>query len=393
MSAARTVWLSLTVAATLGTGCLRVIPSPVQVVVNSGAVTKDEVVSRSFATGAAPHVTVELFSGEITVTKGDGNAVRAEVTKRGRGDTEEAAQEMLKKIDVQMTQEGDRVRVSARVPPGERMNGEAPAKLQVPAGAALELRTSFGAVGVTGVNGAIDAKTSNGAVTVRGATGTLKLTTDFGKIDVEAPSPSVTAKTSNGAILVRGATGALDLTTDFNKIDVDAPCAAVKAKTSNGAILVKQAKGPLQLRTDFGNIEVETPGGPVAAHTSNGHIHVRGAKGRVEARTDFGGIDLAAEQAAVTAQTSNGALKFAGSLADGEHTFRNDFGDITVTLPADAHFALDARTNFGTITTGFPVTMSGAASKTHLQGRVGDNPAVTLKLTTSNGNIRVNPGN
>src|SRR5207249_5410246 len=31
-------------------------------------------------------------------------------------------------------------------------------------------------------------------------------------------------------------------------------------------------------------------------------------------------------------------LKFTGSLADGTHTFHNDFGDITVALPADARF-------------------------------------------------------
>jgi DUF4097 and DUF4098 domain-containing protein YvlB len=165
----------------------------------------------------------------------------------------------------------------------------------------------------------------------------------------------------------------------------------VKANSSNGAITVKRAKGPLRLKTTFGDVRVEAPAAEVRAETSNGGIHVRGAKGRIEATTQFGSIDLAAEKATVTASTSNGSLKFAGSLADGEHVFRNSFGDVHVTLPADARFRLDAGTTFGTVHSGFNVAMTGEASQTKLRGTVGDQPAATLKLTTNNGNIRVDP--
>jgi DUF4097 and DUF4098 domain-containing protein YvlB len=428
MSAKRIVCLFA--AAVLLTGCQRVSPNGITngvQITTSAKVMKEEVVSKAFQTGAAPQIVVELFSGPIAVTRGDDGAVAAEVTKRGGGETEADAAEMLKKIEVTLEQDGDRVRVAAKIPAGGQFIGDASAKLKVPAAAALELRTQFGAVAVSGVNGSIDvrtsngpvavkdgkgplklasdfgnidatgantmvnARTSNGAVTVRGATGNLDLKSDFGKIDVDAPSPSVTARTSNGGIVVRAATGELDLKTDFQNIDIDAPCAAVKAKTSNGAIRVKKAKGPLDLKSDFGDIHVETPGGEVTAVTSNGKITIRGAAGRLRTTSSFGGIDLAADKAMVTAETSNGAIKFTGSLADGSHTFHNDFGDVTLALPADARFRLDARTNFGEATTGFAINPPRGKDRGRLKGTVGDNPAATLTVTTSNGSIRVQP--
>jgi hypothetical protein len=319
-------------------------------------VMRDEPVAKSFKTSATPKVIVEVFAGSITVTRGDEATVDAEVTKRGGGETETEALEMLKKLDLKMEQEGDAVRIVAKTPPGERYIGEAPAKLKVPAGASLELRTSFNDVSVTGINGTIDAKSSNGGLTIREGSGDLKLNTSFGKIDV------------------------------------DAPAAGVQATTSNGDITIKKAKGPLTLKSSFGAIRIEPAGGDVTAETSNGDIQIHGDVERVLARSSFGNIEIYGATSAVNAETSNGTISFNGSLADSENIFKTSFGHVALTLPVDAQFSLDAKTSFGAIRTGFTLATTGSSSKTHLTGTVGANPKTTLKLTTSNGNIVVNPG-
>jgi hypothetical protein len=355
MSPTRTLWLVplVVLLALPPAGCSRI---PIGLISSDAAVMKEEVVSRSFPTGATPHVLVDVFSGALTVTGGADGMVTAEVTKRRGGSTEAEALEKLKEVEVTMTQEGDHVRITVPRPPGNVVIGEAPAKLQVPAGAVLDLRTAFGAVRVTGVTGDITTKTSNGAVAVQGGKGRLRLTTSFGKVEVDGAHAAVTAETSNGPVTVKGTHGPLDLTTSFGAIEVDAPSEAVKATTSNGA------------------------------------IKIRGARGRVRASTSFGGVEVEAANATVAAETSNGSVKFTGTLADGEHTLHTSFGGISVTLPADARFRLDAQTSFGKVTTGFDLRPASGSDKTHLRGTVGDNPAVSLKLTTSNGNIEVRPG-
>ena len=61
-----------------------------------------------------PRVVVETFNGKIKVITGAGDTVQANVTKRGSGNTQSAAQDDLKNIEVSMTQAGDTVRIVAR---------------------------------------------------------------------------------------------------------------------------------------------------------------------------------------------------------------------------------------------------------------------------------------
>lgn len=265
--------------------------------------TAEEKVAESFVTGPAPQVVVEMFNGRIDVTTQAAKQVKVEVTKRCSGSTEEAAKENLEKIEVKMTQEGDTVRITARLKERQTLNNAgASAVVQVPAGASLELHSS------------------NGPVSVNGVTGTQ------------------TIHTSNGPIQVKGSRGGLGLT------------------TSNGPITVEGGTGPVQL---------ETSNGP---------------------------INLTAEKAVVTAQTSNGPLHFAGSLAEGEHSFNTSNGPISLTLPPAARFHLDAQTSNAKIASAFALGETSSSGKSHLQGTVGANPTMSLKLTTSNGVIDIRKG-
>jgi DUF4097 and DUF4098 domain-containing protein YvlB len=265
--------------------------------------TAEEKVAETFVTGPAPRVVVEMFNGTIEVTTQSATQVKAEVTKRCTGSTEEAAKENLEKIEVKMSQEGDTLRITARLRDRQAFNNAgASAVVYVPAGASLELHSSNGKVGVTGVTG------------------------------------SQTISTSNGPIQVKGSKGQLGLT------------------TSNGPITVDGGTGPIQL---------ESSNSPIA---------------------------LTAENAVVTAQTSNGGIRFQGSLAEGKHAFESSNGSISLTLPPEAHFHLDAATSNGSITSAFALTEGGRSGKSHLRGSVGTNPTMSLKLETSNGSITLHKG-
>jgi DUF4097 and DUF4098 domain-containing protein YvlB len=157
-------------------------------------------------------------------------------------------------------------------------------------------------------------------------------------------------------------------------------------------VIINHAKGPIAAKSSFGEITIDAPAAYIDAETSNGKIHVRSATGRIRAHTSFGDVDIAAHGATVRAESSNGALKFGGSLADGESLFKTSFGSISVKLPTDAQFQLDAQTSFGTIDTGFSLAKDAKTSKTHIRGTVGENPKSSLNLVTSNGSISINPG-
>ena len=79
-------------------------------------------------------------------------------------------------------------------------------------------------------------------------------------------------------------------------------------------------------------------------------------------------------------------MSFSGTLGAGPHSLTSDFGNVTLTVPANTAADLDLSTGFGNIHTTLPVTSSGDISRQHWAGALnGGGPRVTMK--TSNGNI------
>lgn len=257
------------------------------VTVDLGRFTAEEVVSKSFDVSGMPRVVVETFNGSIEVTTGAGNTVKADVTKRGAGSTQAAAQDDLRNIEVAMTQDGNTVRIIARRTnqPFNMGNSGARAVAQVPAGAILELRTSNGHLSVNGATGDVTARTSNGRIDVEGSQGRLGLDTSNGNIEVRSDSAVVTAQTSNGQIIFAGALAQGDhsFRSSNGRITLTLPAGAsfrVDADTSNGRVTsdfaVKQSGGSDEkhLSGVFG----ENPTISIEAHTSNSNIEIRQGK-------------------------------------------------------------------------------------------------------------------
>jgi RNA polymerase sigma factor (sigma-70 family) len=261
----------------------------------------EEVVNKSFKTGQSPSVQLDLFNGTIEVVADGTGSVDAQLTKKSEADTKELAEDGLKNIQLDLTQDKDAIQVTAkRIKEDVKNRSEGVnAVVKVPPGAVLHLGTS------------------------------------------------------NGSVKLAGGTG------------------KVVIQTKNGSVHVKDAKGELELSS------------------SNGEIVAVGARGRANVKTSNGPIDLQVEKGVVTAHTSNGNVRFSGSLIDGNHSFTTNNGGIGLTLPAAARFRFDATTTNGTITTDFVEASKKKSGTVNLKGTVGDNPAVDLKLRTTNGSIRI----
>jgi hypothetical protein len=146
----------------------------------------------------------------------------------------------------------------------------------------------------------------------------------------------------------------------------------------------------LDIKTSNGGISTLGNQGDIQADSSNGKITLNGALGNLNANTSNGAIEIDAEQAVVTANTNNGRIDFRGSLAAGVSSFNTSNGAITLTLPADASFTLDADTSNSNITCDFPLSDTQVMDDDQLKGTVGENPEVSITAYTSNGRIEIN---
>jgi hypothetical protein len=161
--------------------------------------------------------------------------------------------------------------------------------------------------------------------------------------------------------------------------------------TSLGAdvYLAIPANCQLTLQTSNGNLSSHHISGGQSLHTSNGSITVTEGRGEMDVTTSNGAVTLAADSATVRARTSNGEIVFNGSLAKGSHSLETSNGAVSIALPADAQFHIDATTRVGSVRTDFPLTKIEEKDRCTLRGSVGDSAEVSITALTSNGRIAI----
>jgi hypothetical protein len=89
-------------------------------------------------------------------------------------------------------------------------------------------------------------------------------------------------------------------------------------------------------------------------------------------------------------------VDFTGALTpNAGYEFTTDVGKVALRLPAESAFRLDARSDIGDVTLGFPIV--GRSSRDALVGKevrgdVGQNPTTTLYLRSRVGEISIRSG-
>jgi RNA polymerase sigma factor (sigma-70 family) len=259
-----------------------------------------EKVTKSFKTGTSPRVVLDTFNGAVTIRAESKDGVAVELTKEARGDSDEAAKEAMKAIDISLTQEGNEVHVTAKRRDEDKdksLQVGVSAELTVPAGAVLEVRTLNGGMKLSGGSGKVTLATSNGAIDVRDATGPVHL------------------NTSNGSIRVIGGAGATELKTSNGAIEIQRERGVVAANTSNGSITFKGslADGNQTFKTTNGSIALTLPGDAqfrVEAGTSLGVVasDFNPAESRRRPATHLKATVGQDPKTAIEAHTSNGSI-------------------------------------------------------------------------------------
>jgi hypothetical protein len=153
--------------------------------------------------------------------------------------------------------------------------------------------------------------------------------------------------------------------------DVDVTgVATVRAETMSGTIALRDIAHGAEVSTANGDISLERAAGRVRLQTISGEIEVREAKpleagDDLSTKTTSGDITLEdVRHTRVEATTAAGTVMLTGALtAGGLYDLRTTNGDVTLTLPPESSFFVNARVfHGGDIVTDFPVRLLPAAS-------------------------------
>jgi hypothetical protein len=229
--------------------------------------------TRTYQVGPGGRLELINVNGRITAEASDGTAVEVVADRTAKATSDEAAKDLLGRIEMREEVGADRVRVEVRAP---RMSGpsghEFTWTVKVPRGVSVDLRTVNGGIRVVNLDGDVRARSTNGgikgtallassvdaAVTNGGieidlakpvTTGTFELEAVNGGVSINLPAESradIAGRCVNGGISTSDLQ--LEMVGEQNRRRLDAQLngggARISLETVNGGVRIGRASSP-----------------------------------------------------------------------------------------------------------------------------------------------------
>ena len=229
--------------------------------------------SRTYKVSPATRFELINVNGRITAEPTNGPEIELRAERVAKAATDEAAKDLLGRIEMREEVGADKVRVEVRAP---RMNGpsghEFKWTVKVPRGVAVDLRTVNGGVHLLRLDGEIRARSTNGGISGKGLlatsldaavtnggveielaravdSGTFALEAVNGGVSIELPEESkadIAGRCVNGGISVKEL--AIDVTGEKSRRRLDGKLngggARITLETVNGGVGISRASTP-----------------------------------------------------------------------------------------------------------------------------------------------------
>jgi hypothetical protein len=196
---------------------------------------------------------------------------------------------------------------------------------------------------------------------------------------------AVTAKSGSGSQTISGVKG-VQSRAGSGSLTLGKIAGDVGARAGSGSIRVDDVGGNLEVKTGSGSIDALGVRGAITASAGSGRIELeQTGTGDVSVHSGSGGVRVRGVRGGLSVSTSSGSIRAQGEMVR-DWSLEASSGAITVELPPEAAFELDASTGSGSIDSERPVTMSGRISRKALRGSVGSG-GPRLAIETSSGSI------
>ncbi len=248
----------------------------------------ERVVEKTFQVQPGVHINISTAGGEVRVETSGDPVVKVVAKEHIRAGSDAEADDMLKKLDLEIEQSGNEVTATAHYESsmGFHVGNWPPVQVDfivtVPASASADLKTSGGDIIVGDLEGAVHAHTSGGDIKLGNIGGNIDASTSGGNVVLSEGRSSVRLSTSGGNVSAKHLVGPADLRTSGGDIKVDSVENTLKAETSGGDVKAGfegGLKGDCTLSTSGGQVKASV-GKEVGFHldaaTSGGQVDAAG---------------------------------------------------------------------------------------------------------------------
>ncbi len=403
----------------------------------------------SFPIAPGTSVRIENANGLVTVAPGSELELRVRLRKVVFGKEEGPAREVADRILIEGIPEG-KAEAAVFLLRTNRETLQEGARFQtdmevfLPRNVNLQIRNSYGAVNVTGLEGALDVSTSHKPLEVREIVGSVKasnrygesrlqnltgsLTVDArGRVDVEKVKGDVVLRNEYSPVSVRDVEGMLTVSNTEGSVVVEKVARPVTIDARGTQIRVQELSDSLRVTTSHRRVTISDVAANVALNSKYATHTLKNIRGNVEVESSYdtinldeiaGRLKLKAVGTRVRANDIGGAVEVDTTLKDvvvnrfknscrvsneyaavelsawptvaHDITVKNRNGRIDLSLPAEGAFSLNASARNGRVQADFPGLQveDRPGDVSSLRGAV-KSGGPNIRLDTEYGNIRV----
>jgi DUF4097 and DUF4098 domain-containing protein YvlB len=248
-----------------------------------------ERIEQAFEVGESPGLTIDNFTGDITIRAGEAGIIEVVAVKKA------SSSGNLERIDLEMTERDGGLIIETRKP-SALSRASVDFEITTPADTRLDLRVGTGDVDVGGLTGGAAVDTGTGDVELRNLAGGVEVDIGTGDATLMGVDGEANVHSGTGNMSVLGASGPARLDVGTGDIDYEgAPEGDCRFETGTGDIRLK-LPADLNVRVDLevgtGSIDVGYDvEGDVSRRDVRGTIG-SGQEGTISAETGTGDIDL-----------------------------------------------------------------------------------------------------
>jgi DUF4097 and DUF4098 domain-containing protein YvlB len=325
------------------------------------------------AAGSEPRILIESFRGDAKITGGDGTEVSLVGQKRIHSMDTGAADSADKQTGVELIKDGNTLIVRCHQDrAGSQSSVTTNLELTVPRDSSVDAVGTRGDFDISSINGNVSITSGNAGVRLQDVGGRVKVETSRsdvircenvkGDVDLRGHGDDVELYKVDGQVTING-----DYRGSVSLRELAKPVRVQNART---LLTVEQIPG--EVRLDRGSFSAQNVVGPVSLTTHSTDVSFDGFSAGLDLTVDRGDIEIRPNRSPL-----------------GKIAVKATSGNIELSLPEAAKFALNASTDRGEIENDFGDSLkeSSAGRGAKLEGIVGSGPDVSL--VTSHGTITV----
>jgi DUF4097 and DUF4098 domain-containing protein YvlB len=317
---------------------------------------------------AHSNVQIQNPHGNVTVMASSDNSMRVRAHQVVRTTSDSDARRIFHLLDPKIQISGNAVRVQV----DGNNDGRADLTIELPADATGDVTAGHGDVTVQGVKGPTTVNSSHGDVKLDGISGNVNAHMSKGDFSAHAIQGDLSLEGHVGDVTISDIQGKALLDGDFfGDTHLEHVGQSVHFHSSRTDVALSKLEGDLTMDSD--DLHITQAAGPIRIVTRSKNI---------EATQVTGDIHI---------EDANGEVNVAVANPVGNIAITNRNQPITLTLPQNANFSINATTNEGDVQTDFPLDVTGSDSRRTVTGQVGKG-GVKIELNQDHGDLRLRKG-